>query len=243
MTRSPPGYGRKGEVMARYMLIEDRLSYVKAVQTTLHRAQVSIGQGDLTVQSHRHALAAPSTDAQFSSAELVMLDACDYDSQQEDPTASRFSALDLCERIAGLTDPPRVVVYSTSMSRPEVNIPVREYSFVRACLDHNELLSYLPQLVRGESVVGRIPPPGASDYRDLGVGPRAQVAAAYHLIRTRPDAWELVWRPTMTKAPDATREWINDRIRPLLDISTPNYKPAIEVIKRVAGLPVARSAT
>lgn len=223
--------------MARYVMIEDRLSYVDSALERLRRAVPGgLEKGALAFSSHRKVLADSAGLELLADAELVLLDAYDYDSQQEDPTASKAGALHVCEQLSQLAKPPPVVVYSVYIRSPEINIPIREYPFVTTCLDHHQLLESLPELIAGRPPQSDAAPPTPADYRDLGVGAGAQVTRAYHLYRTRPDAWELVYRDGYNGA-RRTREWINDRVHPLLDIAVQSYKPVVEVMRRISGLP------
>lgn len=238
----------------RLLIIEDHVTFTELIKKELRNRQVS-GPA-VEVRSHLGLLDDWPHPHEFDQFSMVLVDAYAGEPQQRDHRESIFVGLEVLERLQRIADERGrrersttmcpVTVYSTNMGDPAVNIPAREYGIVRACIETDQLISNVVRLLTGEKVSASalVPGPVAADYRELGVGPAARVAEAYHRMRERPDAWELVWRPDFDTssrsgfAPEPkVREFINDTVRPLLDIEVKHYKPVVEVMRKVAGLP------
>ncbi len=172
--------------------------------------------------------------------DLLLVDAFDLASQQDDHTRSRLASLDVLDAVRGTRTGggPTVVVYSTAMARPEVNVPLRDEELVTAWYDVASLADHLDGIVRG-AFDGQVPPPTADDYAALhpNLPVTARVAEAHQRIRGHPRAWRQIWDDD---APfdKAAQVWISRNVLPLLDVTTGNgYGIAKQVIRRVAGLP------
>src|SRR5262245_44057868 len=89
-----------------------------------------------------HPVAAEMGPATWASVPLVLLDALDLSSQQDDRTRSRLTSLDVLASVARVPpgEEPRVVVYSTHMAKPEVNIPLRGTGVAHGFYDVGALL-------------------------------------------------------------------------------------------------------
>jgi hypothetical protein len=222
--------------LARILIIEDRLHFAAAVVKTISRVRPAIAAEDVIVRSHRDL-----HGADLDAVELILLDAIDFDTQQDDRTASRLGALRICDLLHERRSQARVVAYSSAMDRPELHIPLREYPFVEACVVHSTLLVQLPAILDGQSPAHAVPLPTVDDYRRLRVEPAARLAEGHRLMTSRPDAWRLVWDAVSPTPEPRTREWINDRVRPVVRPLEPGYKPVVRVMRRLSGLPVQRT--
>jgi hypothetical protein len=177
----------------------------------------------------------------WANASLVFLDALDLSSQQEDPTRSRLASLDLLQQFAALPagERPRVVVYSTHMAKPEINIPLRRPGSAVAFYEVQDLMDHLDDIVLGR-YPGQVPPPTPDDWATLhpSLHARSDVAAAHQAMRRREGAWRLVWddRAGYDKA---IQVWIRRNVVSLLDVEARGYGIAVEVTRKLAGLPYA----
>ncbi len=107
----------------RIVIVEDRVAYLR---TIMHKAPSHDTTGTpVQLQTLDHQDAARRQPEAWVGIDLVLLDAYDLAAQQVDPSASRFAALAVIDALETIPTPPRVVAYSTTMRRPEVNIPLR----------------------------------------------------------------------------------------------------------------------
>jgi hypothetical protein len=221
-------------VEARAVVIEDRGTFGPALVRQLEAR-------GLAARWVPHPVAGEVDPATWNQASLVFLDALDLSSQQEDPTRSRLASLDLLEMFAALPADrrPRVVVYSTHMAKPEVNIPLRRSGSATAFYEVHDLMDQLDEVVR-HRFPGQVPPPAAADWAVLhpALHERSDVAAAHQAMRRREGAWRLVWddRAGYDKA---IQVWIRRNVVSLLRVETRGYGVAVEVTRKLAGLPYA----
>ena len=145
-----------------------------------------------------HPVAADLGAATWASVPLVLLDALDLSSQQDDRRRSRLTSLDVLAAIARVPrqDRPRVVVYSTHMAKPEVNIPLRGAEVADAFYD----------------------------------------VAAHQLMRTHERTWRQVWDPDAA-FDKAAQVWVRRNVLAPLHAESAGYNMAVEVVRRIAGLP------
>jgi hypothetical protein len=215
--------------MKRVAVIEDRSSFGLALRRRLDDLGLaSIGM------PHGQALGLKLST--WANVDLVLLDALDIGLQQSDPTQSRLVSLDLLHHIP--SGGPAIVVYSTAMARPEVNIPVRGPGRAQAFYDAFSLYDRLPSICAGK-FPDEVPPPTKTDWSALD--PRlpvgADVAGAHQLIRTHGRSWEQIWREG---APfdKAAQVWISRNVLPLLGSPAGGgYALAVNVVRRISGLP------
>lgn len=218
------------------VVVDDRLSFAPMLARRVEREGASV-----RCAAHSAALVERGGVLEgLGPRDLVLLDALDIGAQQEDPRASRLQSLDVLERIARQRGrAPRVVVYSTAMADPAVNIPLRSRTArVEAYYDVVSLLDSLPSVMAG-SYPGQVPAPSEADFvaLDPGLTSAADVGAAHQHMRGRPIVWEQVWNPA---APfdRAAQRWISRNVLPLLAVpSSAGYALAVNVVRRVAGLP------
>jgi hypothetical protein len=224
--------GEQPAATRRLVVVEDRVAYRNHLLRALGGIRPTLPTSSL---SHGEFLGLGAWRA-LGAGDIVLLDVCDIGGQQEHPEESRLRSLDICDRLSTCESYPVVYAYSVFMERPEINVPVREYPFVKAAFDHAGLLDVLGDVVGG-TAKGTVAPPGSDDYRMLGLPPTAQVAAAHQLMRTREDAWSLVWRRHHPAPAARTRAWINTYVRDLLDLPEGTYRRIVGLMQRVAGLP------
>jgi hypothetical protein len=186
-----------------------------------------------------HPVAADLGPATWASAPLVLLDALDLSSQQDDHTRSRLTSLDVLESVARLPRPalPRVIVYSTHMAKPEVNIPLRGAGVARGFYDVGALLEHLADIVVGK-LEGQVPPPVPADWAALhpDLQPCADVVAAHQLMRTHERTWRQVWDPDAA-FDKAAQVWVRRNVLAALGAESAGYNMAVEVVRKLAGLP------
>lgn len=226
--------------MARVLIIDDTLAFAQAAMQVLHSAEAQAAGVDprsLQISDHAGFLAEP---ARWGSVDVALVDAYDDHTQRVDLGASRFAALDVADTLASLPSPPRLVVYSLDIAHPEVSVPTSQLPRLHACYGADELLADLVGIVGQGSLLRRARPPSAEDFAVLGVGPHARVVDALRLLRSREEAWVAVWSPEWTAPSKATRDWIRDRVVPLLDLPRPGYRMAIRVAQRICWLPARR---
>jgi hypothetical protein len=218
----------------RAVVIEDRGTFGPA----LARSLAARGRPARWVP---HPFAIDLDPSCWANAPLVFLDALDLSSQQEDHTRSRLASLDLLQQFAALPDGqrPQVVVYSTHMAKPEINIPLRRPGSADAYYEVQDLMDHLDDVVVGR-YPGQVPPPTAEDWAALhpGLHDRSDVAAAHQAMRRRESAWRLVWddRAGYDKA---VQVWIRRNVVSLLGVESRGYGIAVEVTRKLAGLPYA----
>jgi hypothetical protein len=216
------------------VVIEDRGTFGPA----LARQLATRGQPARWVP---HPLAIDLDPALWANAPLVFLDALDLSSQQEDPTRSRLTSLDLLQTFAALppAQRPTVIVYSTHMAKPEINIPLRRPGSAKAFYEVQDLMDNLDDVVLGR-YPGQVPPPTDADWAALhpSLHARSDVAAVHQAMRRREGAWRLVWddRAGYDKA---VQVWIRRNVVSLLDVEHRGYGIAVEVTRKLAGLPYA----
>jgi hypothetical protein len=177
--------------------------------------------------------------ADWGGADLVLLDALDLSSQQDDRTRSRLASLDLLERLEELpvSARPRVVVYSTHMAAPEVNIPLRQAGVADAFYNLAVLWQHVGDVLQGAGG-HQVEPPSDGDWARLH--PRltsaTDVARLHQRMRRHDRAWRQVW---LDQAPfdRAAQLWIHRNVLDLLGPDVRTYRMAIDVTRRVAGLP------
>jgi hypothetical protein len=178
----------------------------------------------------------PST---WAAVPLVLLDALDLSSQQDDRTRTRLTSLDVLESLARLprSGMPRVIVYSTHMAKPEINIPLRRAGVASAFYEVGTLLEHLPDVVTG-SCPDQVPAPGPDDWAQLhpDLSPRADVAAAHQLMRTHDRTWRQVWDGDAA-FDKAAQVWVRRNVLAPLGAEASGYSLAIEVVRKLAGLP------
>jgi hypothetical protein len=218
-------------VKKRVMVIEDRSSFGPALIAQLRRMDV-----DAKWLTHSEALHLESLA--WRRVDLVLLDAFDIDMQQTDRTRSRLASLDLLDRSLQAACPSDVVVYSTAMRRPEVNIPLRDIGGAAAFFDVNGLAENLATIVDGR-YEGQVSPPTPEDWRllDRRLTPAADVAGAHQKMRTHDRAWRQVW-DQYAPFDKAAQVWINRNVLPLLGSPEGGgYAMAVNVVRRISGLP------
>jgi hypothetical protein len=216
------------------VVVEDRGTFGPALVSQL----VSLG---VSARWVAHPVALDLSTQSWADLPLLLIDALDLSSQQDDHTRSRLASLDLLDRVATLPADrrPRVVVYSTHMARPEVNIPLRGPGVVTAHYDAAGLLDNLAEVVMGR-YPDQVAPPTPRDFARLHpqVPPSADVAAVHQLMRTHDRAWRQVW-DAAAAFDRAAQTWIRRNILELLGAEDRGYSVAIQVTRKVAGLPYA----
>jgi hypothetical protein len=194
-----------------------------------------------------HPVAAELAPATWASVPLVLLDALDLSSQQDDHTRSRLTSLDVLASVARVSPPdtPRVVVYSTHMAKAEVNIPLRGANVAEGFYEVNGLLEHLPEIVlavqRGADlsrVPGQVRRPQPADWAALhpDLPACADVVVAHQLMRTHARTWRQVWDPDAT-FDKAAQVWVRRNVLGVLGAESAGYNMAVEVVRKVAGLP------
>jgi len=219
----------------RAVIVEDRGSFGPALARRLE-------QHGVAARWIPHTVALEQEAETLAAADLLLIDALDLDRQQSDRTQSRLASLDLLIRLAATPGPkrPHVAVYSTVMERPEVNIPLRQAGLASCYFTVEALTTNVAQIALGSTLEDlQVRAPTTEDWHalhpDLPVG--ANVAAAHQRIRDHERAWQQIWDPA---APfdKAAQVWVSRNVLPLLHLSTTSgYRVAIEVIRKVAGLP------
>lgn len=228
-----PAWARLGAVGTKAVIIEDRGSFGPALARQLERLGVA-------ARWVPHSMAAQTPIDALAASDLVFLDALDLARQQADPTQSRLASLDLLFRLAeaGHTAAPVVVVYSTAMDRPAINIPLRQTPVSCSYFTVDQLTERLGAIVTGDRSAGT-PAPTPADWRalhpDLPVG--ADVASAHQRIQDHARAWRQIWDAD-AGFDKAAQVWITRNVLPLLGVApSGGYRVAIEVIRKVSGLP------
>jgi hypothetical protein len=201
-----------------------------------------------------HPVAADLAPATWASVPLVLLDALDLSSQQDDRSRSRLTSLDVLASVARVPPPdtPLVVVYSTHMAKPEVNIPLRGARVAEGYYEVGSLIEHLPAIVTaaqrtiagapaappGPRLPGQVPAPAPADWTALhpDLPPCADVVVAHQLMRTHPRTWRQVWDPTAA-FDKAAQVWVRRNVLGALGAESASYNMAIEVVRKVAGLP------
>jgi len=221
----------------RAVIVEDRGSFGPALARSLE-------QHGVAARWIPHTVALEQEAETLAAADLLFVDALDLDRQQSDATQSRLASLDLLMRLGATPEPrrPRVTVYSTVMERPELNIPLRQAGVAARYFTVEALTANVAEIALGATLADKqVRAPTAVDWHtlhpDLPVG--ADVAAAHQRIRDHDRAWQQIWDPA---APfdKAAQVWVSRNVLPLLQLpSTSGYRVAIEVIRKVAGLPYA----
>jgi hypothetical protein len=125
------------------------------------------------------------------------------------------------------------------MDKPEVNIPLRRPGSATAFYEVHDLMDQLDEIVHLR-FPGQVPPPTPADWAVLhpALHERSDVAAAHQAMRRREGAWRLVWddRAGFDKA---IQVWIRRNVVSLLQVEIRGYGVAVEVTRKLAGLPYA----
>jgi hypothetical protein len=219
----------------RPLVVEDRAGFGSSLRGQL--IGLGIGADWLT-----HPAALAREPGEWATRSLVLLDALDLSSQQDDPSCSRLASLDVLEQVRRLPPArrPVVVVYSTDMARPEVSIALRSWGVASAFYELQVLVRELRAVVVGGARDHQVPAPTAEDWRalhpQLEVG--ADVAAIHQLMRSHERVWRQVW---MSDAPfdRAAMMWIRRNVLRRVGPGA-GYRAAIDIARKVAGLPRAR---
>ena len=97
----------------------------------------------------------------LAASDLVFLDALDLARQQADPTQSRLASLDVLFRLAeaAQTAAPVVVVYSTAMERPAINIPLRQTPVSCSYFTVDQLTERLGAIVLSTGLLAQLQTP------------------------------------------------------------------------------------
>lgn len=218
------------------VVVDDRMSFAPMLARRLETCGASV-----RCTAHGPLVRDPAPVLRsLGPGDLVMVDAVDIGATQDDPRASRLGSLDVLALLGAMGSVrPRVVVYSTSMADPAVNIPLRTaVGRADAYYEVVSLLDELSAVVEG-SYRGQVAVPSAADYSmlDPDLPSSADVGAAHQRMRVRDLVWEQVWNPG---APfdRAAQRWISRNVLPLLLLpSSAGYAVAVDVIRRVSGLP------
>lgn len=174
----------------------------------------------------------------WSEADVVFIDAYFSDRQRRDRAASLFAGLEVADMLARRYPSARVVAYSELARRPEVNIPFHEPSSVVGLYDLLGLVQHLRSSVWDEAPIGQVEPPTKQDHESLGVAVGARIVDALALMRSSDERWELIAQTSGFRKPAArVRDFVNDRVRPLLGIEVRQYRLSVSVLQRVTGLP------
>jgi hypothetical protein len=195
-----------------------------------------------------HPVAADLGPATWASVPLVLLDALDLSSQQDDHTRSRLTCLDVLESVSRVPAPgtPLVVVYSTHMAKAEVNIPLRGARVAAGYFDVGALIENLPAIVlaaqspgtRPARLTGQVPEPAPADWAHLhpDLPVCADVVVAHQLMRTHARTWRQVWDPEAA-FDKAAQVWVRRNVLAALGAESASYNMAVEVVRKLAGLP------
>lgn len=213
------------------LIVEDRAGFAPQLRRVL------VGGG---VQSQwlAHRDAVDLEPGRFAEFDVILLDALDLDSQQDDTQCSRLKSLDVMEQIARLpeSDRPEVIVYSTAMNRPEVNIPVRQARVATAFYPSITMLERAVEIVAGERD-GQTDEPVAADWQEIDprLTPESDLFLAHQLMRTHGPSWRQVWD---ADAPfdRAAQRWITRNVLGVLALDS-GYMVAINAIRKISGLP------
>lgn len=230
------GGTRRGSDL-RPLVVEDRVGFGTSLRARLAPLGV---QADWVT----HPDTANWGPDRWEARPLVLLDALDLSSQQDDRTRSRMASLDVLSTIRELPGSrrPTVLVYSTDMARPEVHLPLRAWGVVDGLFVLGSLVKGLPAIVRSGDRSGQVPPPTRQDWSRLHpkLAPGADVATIHQLMRRNERVWRQVW---LADAPfdRAAMMWIRRNVLPLLGPGT-GYRVAIDVTRKIAGLPYGRLA-
>jgi CheY-like chemotaxis protein len=217
----------------RALVIDDRASFAPVVAKRLE------GLG-VRARWVTHGRALALDDAAWRGLDLIVLDALDLGSQQDDPTRSRLASLDILDRVADVRSPdrPEVLVYSTAMTQPEIRIPLATHRLDPPLFDVSTLVDQFNDIVAGETGA-RLDPPTRSDWTSLepSLDVESRLADAHQHMRDHDRAWRQIWD---ADAPfdEAAQVWIARNILPMLGLdSSRGYGIACAVIRRMAGLP------
>jgi hypothetical protein len=229
------GCRRRSAIAVRPLVVEDRAGFGSSLRSQLIRLGV-----EADWLTHPAALARPA--GQWAKRPLVLLDALDLSSQQDDDSCSRLASLDVLEQVRKLPADrrPVVVVYSTDMARPEVNIPLRSWGVASAFFELRVLVTHLRDVLVGGDHSHQVAAPVEGDWHDLhpqlAVG--ADVASIHQLMRSNERVWRQVW---MYDAPfdRAAMMWIRRNVLRRVGPAA-GYRSAIDVARKVAGLPRQR---
>jgi hypothetical protein len=214
------------------VIVEDRGTFGPTLKSELTDRGVEVRW-----LPHPSAEAVPAE--QWAAVDLVVLDAVDRSSQQEDRTRSRLASLDILETLAAAPagTGPRVVVYSTHMTAPEVNIPLRQAGRADAFYELSALWQHVEEILEG-TYRHQAGPPVEGDWRRLHakLAPHTDVAGVHQRMRRNERAWDQVWMP---EAPfdRAAQTWIQRNVVGLLGPGVRSYRTAVDVTRKVAGLP------
>ncbi len=215
----------------RVIVVEDRSSFGPALVTRLRE----LGLECRWVTPERSKELAQSV---WKAADLVLLDALDIGLQQSDGSRSRLESLDLLEQLDGIDGCADVVVYSTAMQRPEVNIPVRGLGSASAFYDVSRLTAHLREIVAG-NYRDQVAAPSLEDWQalDRRLTPMADVAGAHQAMRRHDRSWRQVW-DDHARFDKAAQVWISRNVLPLLgNPERGGYSLAVDVVRKVSGLP------
>ena len=221
----------------RALIIDDRGSLGPSLARMLEQE----GLGSIYM-GHTEATGIAIDSRRIRPFDLVFLDAIDLDRQQGDRTQSRLASLDILEGLGLIPNDarPRIVVYSTIMARPEVNIPLRQAGSFATFVTLDSLMANLDRIVRNSlGSTWQVKLPTVDDWANLHPAlPRgARVADAHQRMREHARSWNQIWMP---RAPfdKGAQMWTSRNVLPLLGLgSADGYRVAIEVIRKVAGLP------
>lgn len=225
----------------RVALIDDHAPTI----TALVRALRAGAAEPPTVQVHGHSHALTTED--WSGVDRVLVAAWRHGSVQAvDPTAPLLAGPDVVAHVSRCRPDVPVIAYGARAARPEVQIILRQAGAV-AVYEEQVLRARLREVLDGDSWPGQVLSPTPEDFAALGLEPDADLWAAVRLMRrVRPrdrfphgDAWErLAQTEPNRKIDDRTREYINDRVAPLLGITGwGRHRRVTELLGSILGLP------
>lgn len=237
-------------VPVQVIVVEDHKPFIDALRRAFHHLDVAHPG-----RAHLAAVVDPEEAIgrhDWQGVDAVIVDAYRHETPWTvPPSSSRFTGLDIADAIHRSAPGTRVVGCSAWAGTPEVNITFRQVAGVVAVYEKAALVEHLDEALWSDDHPHQVPAPTDADHDRLGVAPGAQVWAAILAMRKvqardrhpHGDAWErvAVTEPGRQIA-DRTREYIKDRVAPLLGITGHgNHRAVVAVIQRVVKLPTAPS--
>lgn len=227
----------------RALIVEDHAVTQRLVAGGLRRVAATAGRA-VEVATLDHAQFEAATPDPVPDVVLIDLFRSWVDCAR-DPLLPMLAGPWIAQRAARWRPLPRLIGYSAGGPKPELTVPFLQVHGTLGFYQVDELVAHLDEALWSPTLDHATTAVTDDDLRALGLEPGAQVFRALEVARQRPDAWEVIARPTgYVIASGAVRRFINEKVAPLLPLTDPgNYKRTVAKLREIASFTGGPSPT